>query len=213
MKFILGQVFDYELPLKIYSLIIDLEDQGIPIKNQNQNACQFEINIEDINDNSPKLIDETQTRIFLDLQNPFKNEIILLNVTDFDSGDNGRIKYILQTDEYDSLFILYQNGSLQMTRQITQVSLFKLKILLEDYGIPSQQTIIDLIIAIGDSSIPALSTFEKGSIEIFSSEISWSYLRCHSFNNNMSIIFMYNYYLDITPKTSSTSSSSYYSTK
>jgi hypothetical protein len=32
---------------------------------------------------------------------------------------------------------------------------------LEDYGIPSQQTIINLIIAIGDSSIPSFSTFEK----------------------------------------------------
>jgi hypothetical protein len=48
-----------------------------------------------------------------------------------------------------------------MTRTITQISLFKLNILLEDYGIPSQQTIINLIIAIGDSSIPAFSTFEK----------------------------------------------------
>lgn len=31
----------------------------------------------------------------------------------------------------------------------------------EDYGIPTQQTIITLNIAIGDSSIPSFSTFEK----------------------------------------------------
>jgi hypothetical protein len=155
------QIFDYELEFKNYLLIIDLEDQGFPIKNQNKNACQFEIDIQDINDNSPKLIDENQTRIFIDLQNPFKHEIIRLNVTDLDSGDNGKIKYTLQTDENNSLFILYQNGSLQMTHEINQISLFKLKILLEDYGIPSQQTIVDLTIAIGDSSIPAFSTFDK----------------------------------------------------
>jgi hypothetical protein len=33
--------------------------------------------------------------------------------------------------------------------------------LIEDYGVPSQQTTISLTIVIGDSSIPSLSTFEK----------------------------------------------------
>ncbi len=155
------RLFDYESEFKNYLLIIALEDQGFPLKNTNKNACQLEINIEDINDNPPKLIDETQTRIFIDIQKPFENEIILLNVTDLDSGDNGKIKYSLPTDEYNSLFIIYQNGSLQMTRSITQISLFKLKVLTEDYGTPSLQTIINLNIAIGDSSIPAYSTFEK----------------------------------------------------
>ncbi len=124
------ELFDYESEFKNYLIFIDLEDQGFPKTNKNLNACQLEINIEDINDNAPKLIDEKQTRIFIDLQKPFENEISLLNVKDLDSGDNGKIKYSLLTNENDSLFIIYQNGSLQMTRPITQISLFKLKILL-----------------------------------------------------------------------------------
>ncbi|CAF1113501.1 unnamed protein product [Adineta steineri] len=155
------QIFDYESEFRNYLIIIDLEDEGYPIRNQNKNACQLIINIEDINDNSPQLLDDKQTSIFLDLQKPFINEIIVFNVTDIDSGDNGKIKYTLQTNEYNSLFYLYQNGSLYMTHEINQVSLFHLKILLEDYGIPSQQTIIHVTIAIGDTSIPAFSTFEK----------------------------------------------------
>jgi hypothetical protein len=129
------RLFDYESEFKNYFLIIDLEDRGFPMKNQNKNACQVEINIEDVNDNPPKLLDEKQTRIFIDLHKPFENEIVLLNVTDIDSGDNGKIKFRLLTDEYDSLFIIYQNGSLQMTRPITQISLFKLKVLLGNYHI------------------------------------------------------------------------------
>ncbi|CAF4032584.1 unnamed protein product, partial [Rotaria sp. Silwood2] len=155
------QLFDYESEFKNYLIIIDLEDQGFPKKNKNKNACQFEINIQDVNDNRPELIDDKQTKIFIDLQKPFKNEIILLNVKDSDSDDNGKIKYTLLTDENNSLFIIHQNGSLQMTRQINEISLFELKILLEDNGIPSQQTIIHLIIAIGDSLITSFSTFEK----------------------------------------------------
>lgn len=125
-----AQLFDYELEIKSYLLTVDIEDNGYPSKNQNMNACQLEIIVEDINDNQPELIDEKQTKIFIDLKNSFQNEIILLNVKDSDSGDNGKIKYTLLTNEFDSLFIIYQNGSLQMTRPISQISFYKLKILL-----------------------------------------------------------------------------------
>jgi hypothetical protein len=43
--------------------------------------------------------------------------------------------------------------------------------LLEDYGQPSRQTFVHLTIAIGDSSIPAFSTFEK---------VQWKYSRPRS---------------------------------
>ncbi len=128
-------LFDYESELKYYLLIIDLEDQGFPRKNKNKHACQIEINLEDINDNSPELIDENQTRIFIDLHQTFENEIIQLNVKDADSGDNGKIKYSLPNADKDDLFIIYQNGSLQLTRVINQISLFKLNVLLGKYYI------------------------------------------------------------------------------
>lgn len=125
--------FDYESNFQNYLIIIDLEDQGFPGKNTNKNACQLQLVIEDVNDNGPELIDEKQTRIFIDLQQPFINEIILLKVKDLDSGDNAKINYTIQTNESDPLFIIYQNGSLQMTRRINQISLFKLNILLGNY--------------------------------------------------------------------------------
>ena len=155
------ELFDYESNSKEFSLTIELEDQGEIKRNRNENACQLKIFIEDINDNAPELIDEQQTRIFLDLQKPFTNEIIVFNIADRDSGDNGRIRLSLKSDRDDSLFIIYQNGSLHMTRSITQVSVFIIKLILEDYGQPAQQTTIDITIAIGDSSIPTFSSFEK----------------------------------------------------
>ncbi|CAF1668219.1 unnamed protein product, partial [Adineta ricciae] len=102
------QIFDYESNWKTFFIIVDLEDEGFPIKNQNKNACQLIVNIEDINDNSPQLTDDSQTRIFLDLQrSPFLNEIILFNATDLDSGDNGKVKYSLLDNDSNSLFRLY----------------------------------------------------------------------------------------------------------
>ncbi|CAF3383864.1 unnamed protein product [Rotaria sp. Silwood2] len=135
------ELFDYESEYKNFLLIIDLEDNGNRIKNQNTNSCQIEFFLEDINDNRPELIDNEQTKIFIDINKPFENEIISLNITDKDSELNGKIKYNLQSIESNinlnnnqTLFYLNQNGSLFMTYNINQICLFKLRILLEDYA-------------------------------------------------------------------------------
>jgi hypothetical protein len=48
-----------------------------------------------------------------------------------------------------------------MTYKINQICLFKLRILLEDYGYPSQQTLIEINIAFGNSLDSRYSSFEK----------------------------------------------------
>jgi hypothetical protein len=181
------EIFDYESDFKNFTLIINLEDNGIPIKNSNKNACRIDLFIEDINDNRPELIDNKQTKLFFDIQKTYKNEFIVLNITDKDSGMNGKIKYNLQSIDSNihlnfnqSLFELHQNGCLQITDKINQISLFKLRILLEDYGYPSQQTLIQIIVAFGDESDPRYSSFEK--IELFFEEK-------HSYTNYFAFVF------------------------
>ncbi|CAF3874525.1 unnamed protein product, partial [Rotaria sordida] len=148
------ELFDYESEYKNFLLIIDLEDNGNIIKNKNKNSCQIEIILEDINDNRPELINNEQKKIFLDINKSYENEIVLLNITDKDSELNGKIKYNLQSIESNinlnynqTLFYLNQNGSLFITNKINQICLFKLHILLEDYGYPIQQTLIKINIA------------------------------------------------------------------
>jgi len=162
------KTFDYESDFQHFFLTIDLEDNGIFIKNTNKNACQIEILLEDVNDNRPELIDNNQTKIFLDIHTPFDKQTILLNITDKDSGMNGKIKYNLQSidsnihlNSNQSLFELNQSGYLHVTYQINQISIFKLRILLEDYGYPSQQTLIQITIAFGDSLNSRYSSFDK----------------------------------------------------
>ena len=169
------ETFDYESTFKSFSLVIDLEDNGLPTRNRNGNACQIEIILEDINDNRPELVDNRQTEIFLDLQREFLSDVIQLNLTDRDSGNNGKIQSNLQSIESSvqlssnqSLFQLNANGSLQIISPITEVSLFKLRILLEDFGEPSEHTLILITIAVGDSSRPEYSSFEK--VQLFFDE-------------------------------------------
>ena len=125
------QAFDYESDWKHFSLEIDLEDHGSPVKHQHRNACRVEIDIEDVNDHAPELIDPSQQQIFIDLRQPFQHEIVRLLVKDADAGDNGRVKYtLLSDDEQQGLFVLFANGSLQMTRPWNEVALFNLRVLL-----------------------------------------------------------------------------------
>ena len=181
------QIFDYESHFKNFSIIINLEDNGFPIRNQNQNACQIDIFLEDVNDNRPELIDNQQTKLFFDIHKIWKNEFIQLNITDKDSGMNGKIKYNIQSiqssvhlNSNQSLFQLHQNGCLQITDQINEISLFKLRILLEDYGHPSLQTLIEINVAFGDLFDSRYSSFEK--IQLFFEEK-------HSYSNYFAFIF------------------------
>jgi len=160
--------FDYESEWKSFVLTIDLEDNGIPIRNQYRNACQIEIFIEDINDNRPELVNRNQTKSFFDIHQSIEQPILFLNFSDKDSGLNGQIKSTLQTIESNinlnfnqSLFYLHPNGSLYLLSTINQISLFKLEILLEDFGSPSQQNLIEIEIAFGDIRSKEYSTFEQ----------------------------------------------------
>ena len=188
------EIFDYESEFKNFSLIIHLEDHGIPIKNVNKNACQIEIYLEDINDNRPELIDNHQTKLFFDIHQSLKHECILLNITDRDSGLNGKIKYNLQSIESNipinlnqSLFQLHQNGCLEILDRITEISLFKLRILLEDYGYPSQQNLLQITIAFGDLFNSRYSSFEK--IELFFEE-KYSYTNYFAFVFGLAILII-----------------------
>lgn len=160
--------FDYESELKSFSLTIDLEDQGNVFKLKNNNACKIEIIIKDENDNKPELVDKDQQRIFFDLKTPIENATILLKIIDKDSGMNGKVKYSLQAIESTTPFNsnqtiiqLDQNGLLQIVDRFHEVSLLKLKILLEDYGYPSQENLISILIAFGDQLNSKYSSFDK----------------------------------------------------
>ena len=122
--------FDYESEFKNFSLIIDLEDEGFPVKHRNENACEVEIIVEDVNDNRPELINDEQTRLFVDMHKAFQPEITVFNVKDADAGDNAHVKYSVQSVDEHGLFTISQNGSLQVTQPINEVSVFKLKVLL-----------------------------------------------------------------------------------
>lgn len=159
--------FDYESDWRSFSLIVDLKDRGEPISHEMFNACLVEIFVEDINDNRPELTDDRQREIFLDRRLSHQ-QIIPLNITDRDAGENGRLKFTLQAVESnlplnstDGFFRMHSNGSLQIIRPIEAISLFKLQIFVEDHGSPSQTNSISISIAVGDRTNPAYSSFEK----------------------------------------------------
>lgn len=158
--------FDYESEFQHFLLTIDLKDNGNSIENVHYNACQLEIHLEDVNDHSPELLDDNQTKLFFDIHQSNSLRMIQLNLTDQDSGMNGKIKSTLQSVESNlqsnhSFFRLNDNGILEILDDIREISLFKLRFVLEDYGSPSRQSLVEMIITFGDVSDSRYSSFEK----------------------------------------------------
>lgn len=158
--------FDYESEFQHFLFTIDLKDNGNPIENHHFNACQLEIHLEDVNDHSPQLSDDNQTKLFFDVHQSNTLRMIQLNFTDGDSGMNGKIKCSLLSVESNlqsnhSFFRLNSNGIVEILEEIREISLFKLRIRLEDYGSPSRQTLLEIIITFGDLSNSRYSSFEK----------------------------------------------------
>ena len=122
--------FDFETKEKFFQIEIHLEDRGVPMINQRNNACLVEISIENLNDNRPELIDDGQREIFIDLQKPFQSEIIDFHVRDADEPSNDQFRFqLINADDSNSLFFLSSNGSLRLTRPTNEIGLFNLKIL------------------------------------------------------------------------------------
>jgi len=82
---------------------------------------------------------------------------------------------------------LHPNGFLEILNKITQISLFKLRILIEDYGYPSQQTLIEIRIGFGNLFNPRYSSFEK--LELFFEE-KYSYTNYFAFIFGLAILII-----------------------
>lgn len=123
--------FDFESDSKRFYLEIDLEDNGFPVKNQNKNSCRVEIELKDVNDNAPQLLDLSQTRIFVDLQKLSSNgDILQFNVKDEDSNENGRIQFRLDSEDQQilSMFVVTNNGTLKTNGSISDVAFHKVRL-------------------------------------------------------------------------------------
>ena len=122
-----------------YVLKVVAEDKGIPSL---QSQTRVEIDVVDQNDNSPQFVKVAHTFSVYENSGAMTN-LGLIDATDLDSGENGRISYSIETSSSSDLFIVNMTtGELTLKDSLDYESTKNLtvKIWAKDSGVPSRNS-------------------------------------------------------------------------
>lgn len=142
---ILSSLLDFE-NIKEYTVIIKATDQSLNISERLSTAVTVRVLVEDYNDNSPKFVVPNTPTVYINELITIGSTITHLVAVDIDSGDNGRVNYVISGGNDGGLFSLgYDTGILTLAKPLpsTQKS-FLLNIIANDHGTPTKKAVIDL---------------------------------------------------------------------
>ncbi|KAG8439009.1 hypothetical protein GDO86_005268 [Hymenochirus boettgeri] len=130
-------IVDYEV-LTFYELSIRAKDKGIPVL---EGRCLVQIEIEDVNDNSPEII-LTSASTYVPENAPLETAVAFFTVKDKDSGKNGEVKLDISHNlpftikYFNSQYSLVTNGLLDREK----ISQYAVQLIATDLGSPALQT-------------------------------------------------------------------------
>ena len=149
---------------------LQVRDSGEPPK---IHSATVTVIVEDINDNEPVFLfpNQRDQSITIPWSTPANKELIRLNATDDDAGENRTITYLIYSGNNAKLFSLDANsGSLYLRRGVypDDPQLYKLMIAARDGGVQSQEsvTFLDIVVDVKNASVAWLeSEFEFPTVE------------------------------------------------
>ncbi|KAG8439012.1 hypothetical protein GDO86_005271 [Hymenochirus boettgeri] len=130
-------IVDYE-ETKFHELSIRAKDKGIL---ELEGHCLVQIEIEDVNDNSPEII-LTSVSTYLPENSPLETPVAFFTVKDKDSGKNGEVKLEVSHNlpfiikPFNSQYSLVTDGVLDREK----ISQFTIQLVATDLGSPAMQT-------------------------------------------------------------------------
>ncbi|XP_031427736.1 putative protocadherin beta-18 isoform X23 [Clupea harengus] len=155
--------FDYE-QLREFRINVSAQDGGSPPLSGN---ATVQIRIQDQNDNAPQVLYPVQTGSSLVAEIVPRSADVGYLVTkvvavDVDSGQNAWLSYKLPKAPERALFeVGVHNGEIRTVRQVTDKDAVKQKltVVVEDNGLPSRSTTVNVNVAVADSFPEILSEF------------------------------------------------------
>lgn len=156
----LNSPLDYE-ELTEYTLVVSATDQAVNVTERRSTSVTFIVKIADANDNEPNFISPTSKVImFNDVTEP-GSILAKIIAVDKDSGENGRVSYMITGGNDDGRFSLgYDTGHLTLSKSFIDNNTLKknsyfLNITASDHGNPSRHTLFSLKVLIrGSTEIP-----------------------------------------------------------
>ncbi|KAJ8985393.1 hypothetical protein NQ317_007551 [Molorchus minor] len=141
----LSSNLDYET-VQEYTLIVKATDQSLNVSERLSTSVTARIIVTDYNDNDPRFVVPTTSTAYLSESATVGMTVTHLVAVDLDSGDNGRVTYVISSGNDQGLFALgYDTGVLTLTKplQYNQKS-FVLNITANDHGTPTRKASIEL---------------------------------------------------------------------
>lgn len=145
---------DYE-QLQEHTIVVKVTDQPLNASEQLSSSVTARIIITDANDNAPKFVVPSTPNVFMSESAIIGTPIIHLVAIDEDSGDNGRVTYVITSGNEGSYFALgYETGFLTLAKSLTPADsarTFVLNVTASDHGNPTRQASTELRLLIQGS--------------------------------------------------------------
>lgn len=148
---------DYET-LPEYTLIVRATDQSLNISERLTTTVTARIIVTDSNDNDPKFVFPASNTITINNGLTAGMVVSHLVAIDYDSGDNGRVSYVISSGNDNGRFSLgYDTGVLTLAKSIVpqneeQEIAYLLNVTANDHGKPSRQATLSLKLNVHGSS-------------------------------------------------------------
>lgn len=100
-------------------------------------VCIFQISVLDANDNAPVIVSPISKNLYIGTGLPKGAHVDRIITADADSGDNGRVTYVISSGNGAGYFAInYETGEITMARPINTVENFILNVTASDHGSP-----------------------------------------------------------------------------
>ncbi|CAH0559984.1 unnamed protein product [Brassicogethes aeneus] len=142
---VLAGAVDYE-KIQEYTLIVRATDQSLNASERLSTSVTARVIITDANDNAPKFVAPSPAVVNLDEITTVGMMIIHVVAVDSDSGDNGRVTYIITSGNDEGLFSLgYDSGIITLAKPlIDPQKAYTLNISATDHGTPTRHASMEL---------------------------------------------------------------------
>ncbi|KAJ3658411.1 hypothetical protein Zmor_010149 [Zophobas morio] len=149
---ILSNSLDYE-SIEEYTIIVAATDQSVNVSERKTTSVTARVIVTDYNDNSPRFVVPVPPTAFISEATIVGMKVTHLVAVDSDSGDNGRVTYVISSGNEGSVFALgYDTGVLTLAKPLPDAQrTYILNVTATDHGTPTRHADIELKLAVQGS--------------------------------------------------------------
>lgn len=151
---VLASPLDYE-KLQEHTVIIKATDQSLNTSERLASSVTARIIVTDSNDNAPRFVVPSTPNVFISESSVVGAPLTHIVAVDNDSGDNGRVTYVISSGNENGYFSLgYETGYLTLARQLESTGsskAFVLNVTATDHGNPTKQASMELKLSVHGS--------------------------------------------------------------